>query len=794
MTINQQWAKITALVTRLALVLLINLTGLRENSLAPAYAHQPTRAAPLQSNTPSQALPLQRGRPFFTPPEVPPLTAQTIITNASPYELAAVLGISITTILSATLNGSDGAGVGLGTAPLDQFPTSGDAFAILSTGFAGNADRPNNEPNLTAILGGLNNSEGNDLVQLALTLQVPAGINCASFDFTFYSEEYPEYVGNVYNDSFLAEVGGSNFVISGTQVIAPHNFAFDTAGNNISVNTVFTYLVTSTTTYDGRTSLLRASTVVTPGTATEFVFSVQDLGDSELDSTVFLDKFFWSNNSTCGQGAQEDMDGDGLLDLWETQGLTVTVGEAEVFVDLPGMGADPERKDVFVETDYMVEPGLCLPWLGCFFGHNHQPKPEAINLIVEAFANAPVLNPDGSTGINLHVDCGPQCVMDPVANTLWGNASQATALAHDSGLGAMCGGDCYSWDEFDVLKSANFSSERVPVFHYAIFAHNLADTLYSGVAREIGASDFIVSLGPSTNSVGTELEQAGTFMHELGHNLGLRHGGGDDLSYKPNYLSVMNYFFQFDGLIIDGSDGNFDYSRFILPNLDENALAEPVGLNGGAVIDTYGTRRFCFGADRRVVNANAPIDWNCDGDAADTGIQVDINKDTQLSVLTSYDDWVNLVFTGGAIGQPGAPLDPPATTVVNEPTYDELAQLASPYKVAVAAPGSTLFWPGVTASYSVTIFNLGTNTDTYTITSNSSLGWVDLGQIPVTLTLAAGISTTFSIPVSVPISANAGDTDVLNFSVTSQANPLMSDVARTTTNVAYRIELPVVLK
>ncbi len=31
-------------------------------------------------------------------------------------------------------------------------------------------------------------------------------------------------------------------------------------------------------------------------------------------------------------------------------------------------------------------------------------------------------------------------------------------------------------------------------------------------------------------------------MHELGHNLGLRHGGMDDLNCKPNYLSVMNYF------------------------------------------------------------------------------------------------------------------------------------------------------------------------------------------------------------------------------------------------------------
>ena len=56
--------------------------------------------------------------------------------------------------------------------------------------------------------------------------------------------------------------------------------------------------------------------------------------------------------------------------------------------------------------------------------------------------------------------------------------------------------------------------------------------------RGIGASDFIVSLGSFENMVGTALQQSGTLMHELGHNLSLRHGGGDDTNYKPNYLSV----------------------------------------------------------------------------------------------------------------------------------------------------------------------------------------------------------------------------------------------------------------
>jgi hypothetical protein len=38
-------------------------------------------------------------------------------------------------------------------------------------------------------------------------------------------------------------------------------------------------------------------------------------------------------------------------------------------------------------------------------------------------------------------------------------------------------------------------------------------------------------------------------MHELGHNLNLKHGGNEHLpNFKPNYESIMNYMFQTIGL------------------------------------------------------------------------------------------------------------------------------------------------------------------------------------------------------------------------------------------------------
>src|SRR5262249_59959414 len=83
-------------------------------------------------------------------------------------------------------------------------------------------------------------------------------------------------------------------------------------------------------------------------------------------------------------------------------------------------------------------------------------------------------------------------------------------------------------------------------------------------------------------------DQVGTFMHELGHTLGLRHGGPDNDNCKPNYLSVMSYSRQFsDGVPLTAR--RLDYSRSALLSLNESSLQESFGIGAVALPSGFTT-------------------------------------------------------------------------------------------------------------------------------------------------------------------------------------------------------------
>lgn len=402
--------------------------------------------------------------------------------------------------------------------------------------------------------------------------------------------------------------------------------------------------------------------------------------DLECDSVTFSPRtVMWSMEAyeprraiafeippgSCATGGGVDSDGDGLLDEWETSGVTIDPdGDGPVtpqFTDLPAMGADKNKPDIFLEIDWMADAS-----------HSHALNAAAVKKVVDAFAASPYTSPTGSVGINLHVDQGPSSIMNYTTNATWGSLSRATALTHVNNLGTNGAGG-YDWSAFQALKDTNFTPNgRTPLFHYVISAHNYDSTTSSGISRGISASDLIVSLGSFTGGVGSVNEQAGTLMHELGHNLNLRHGGGDDINYKPNYLSIMSYGFQLGGVIKGGAAGTFDYSRSALASLNETSLSEPAGIGAPG----YGTRHWCpaSGTYVAVLNAGGAIDWNCDGDSTDTGVAFDTNNDGAQATLNGNNDWANLKLKGGAIGLAGVTPDLPMLTEDETLTVEEASK------------------------------------------------------------------------------------------------------------------------
>jgi hypothetical protein len=496
-----------------------------------------------------------------------------------------------------------------------------------------------------------------------------------------------------------------------------------------------------------------------------------------------VQRAFLLNLSPC-MDAGGDTDGDGLCDDWEKNGLFVNVNGNSMFLDLPAMGADPNHKDVFVQLD-TVGDGIVTQ--------------AALNVVIAAFANASVPYPDGTTGnITLHVDNGPNSIMDPVTGAQWGVLSRSASISDVANLGNFDTNGVFAWDIFDAQKKLDFPAERAPAFHYAISEPvqllNADGTAGAGgIARDIPSSDFIVAIGHTPDY--PDAWVGSIFMHELGHNLGLGHGGGDDINRKPNYLSIMNYEFTYDGL----QPGNvYDYSRFgpdsdpshRLPVLDEAHLNETTGLGTlsvpvGANALRYKSVRYCPGdfTNKKTINPlNQPIDWDCNkvGNQDDnaTDIAVDgVNGDPSEAkaaeddggkpiLLSPYDDWAHLVFNGGGIGSlANAPL--PSTTQNTEPTPAQLQEFADFW----AAQQQDNIPPTTTVMLSPQPNAAGWNNQNVTVTLNATdnTGGSGVKQITYSAVGAQAFSSTIANGVAESLVINTEGVTTITFSATDNA-------------------------
>jgi hypothetical protein len=290
--------------------------------------------------------------------------------------------------------------------------------------------------------------------------------------------------------------------------------------------------------------------------------------------------------------------------------------------------------------------------------------------VVQAFADAPVVNLDSTTGIQLHVDTGALYGAGVVHQVYgvggvignYGNLSPGDPHGGGEQI-PETGNEVVDWNGavgdpatslFD-LKNAHFNPYRANVFRYSLFIHqtNARSPINDCTSGSAWDNNFIVSLGGTRStgnpcwgidgngySVGTELQQAGTFLHEFGHTLALYHGGSEEVNLKPHYLSVMNYSFQMCTVPSKpdyGLPGGCDLSRHKLPDLYEKlqpGLDECAGIDGGLL--GFGSMDF---------NGNKVLDGLTCPAPNTTNIQQDINRDYYC--VTSGPDFI-LQATGAA--------------------------------------------------------------------------------------------------------------------------------------------------
>lgn len=226
--------------------------------------------------------------------------------DLTPAQLASALVGSGVTVSNAQFTGADAAagtfsGGGTGPGATIGF----DQGVILSSGAIASVPGPNSSDSTSTGNGQAGDASLNALLPVGQTSQDAAVLtfefvpdaSSVSFKYVFSSEEYNEFVGSGFNDVFGFFVNGTNCAtVSGEPVSVDSvngGNPFGTTANNPSLfrnnDPNDPGPATIDTQMDGLTTVLTCTAPVSANQANTMKLAIGDVGDSALDSNVFIE-------------------------------------------------------------------------------------------------------------------------------------------------------------------------------------------------------------------------------------------------------------------------------------------------------------------------------------------------------------------------------------------------------------------------------------------------------------------------------------------------------------------------
>lgn len=380
-----------------------------------------------------------------------------------------------------------------------------------------------------------------------------------------------------------------------------------------------------------------------------------------------------------------DNDVDGIPDCAEMSGKT--------FFGMPvhAWGARQGQTDIFIEVDYMSKSHSS--------DHGTEPRKEVFDKVKSIFAQQGyVLHFDvgglyGQGAANYNLGGGQAVQYSPwIGLSDWRNE-----YSGNYAVPGMKNNDTYPGVFSYMPVYFDNKPERSRLFYYALFASSQAagGEGSSGQAPDYFDHYFYVSLGSPSQATKSrwylnadnekELNrlinsQSSVFMHELGHVLGLSHGGWPDTypnyepNFKPNYPSIMNYAYALSGVPHTGaaiSENEMMQDRqYVSVRRDKNsgcmaALESKYGVGVSRRNFPEGLESnwqsynldFSYGNKASFSESNfnesyvlGGLDLDCDGAVSNFYKAFNINYDTiapdyvtaRYSNMRDYNDWDNI--------------------------------------------------------------------------------------------------------------------------------------------------------